>query len=148
MPRPVVQRGIKMYGTRKQLTRKLKKMFVAEEMLALHFWTVESVKSLGESHGITETEAETMLTVIGNIAMYEYQRTGIPEDTFNNFLTSIRKEKKLVNVPADLLESVLASAEDGLDIEKNISRDDNEPLQDNVIRAIENVKRVRRLLEV
>lgn len=148
MSRPVVQRGIKMYGTRKQLTRKLKEMFVAEEMLALHVWTVESVKSLGESHGITETEAETMLSVIGNIAMYEYQRSGISKDSFNNLLTSIRKEMKLVKVPADLLESVLTSAENCLDIEVNISRDDNEPLQDNVIRAIEDVKRVRKLLEV
>ncbi|AZS59297.1 MULTISPECIES: DUF1380 family protein [Pectobacterium] len=135
-----------MYGTRKQLTRELKQMFSADEPLALLVWTEESVKMIGASHGIRGEEAARVLVAIGEIPMREYHDKGVSPDTLYSLLNSIRTEKRPIAVPANLLESVLTSAEQWLAMEKDIAQDDQAPLTDVVTQALADANRVRQLL--
>ncbi|MBN3263006.1 DUF1380 family protein [Pectobacterium brasiliense] len=135
-----------MYGTRKQLTHELKKRFAADEPLALLVWTAESVSALGESHGISETESNRILAAIGEIPMSDYQTKGVSLDTVYALLDSVRAKKRPIGVPADLLTSLLTSAEQWVEMEKHIAQDDNEPLTDVVTLALADVDRVRQLL--
>ncbi|HBQ7754220.1 TPA: DUF1380 family protein, partial [Klebsiella pneumoniae] len=52
-----------LYGTRKELNKKLKRMFGNEERYALLVWTKEDVLAL--SGNMTEAEAQTLLELIG-----------------------------------------------------------------------------------
>jgi hypothetical protein len=52
-----------LYGTRKELNKKLKRMFGNEERYALLVWTKEDVMAL--SGNMTEAEAHTLLELIG-----------------------------------------------------------------------------------
>lgn len=135
-----------MYGTRKQLTGELKQMFAADEPLALLVWTEESVKMLGASRGICDAEAARILVAIGEIAMSDYQTNGVSLDTVRRLLNSIRTEKRPIAVPANLLESLLTSAEQWLEMEKHIAQDEQAPLTDVVTQALADVNRVRQLL--
>ncbi len=51
-----------LYGTRKELNKKLKRMFGNEERYALLVWTKEDVLAL--SGNMTEAEAQTLLELI------------------------------------------------------------------------------------
>ncbi|MEQ9883278.1 DUF1380 family protein [Pectobacterium brasiliense] len=135
-----------MYGTRKQLTRELKQMFAADEPLALLVWTEESVEMIGASHGIRDTEAARVLVALGEIPMRDYQTKGVSPDTLYSLLNSVRAKGRPIGVPADLLTSLLTSAEQWLEMEKNIAQDDQAPLTDVVAQALADVDRVRQLL--
>ena len=52
-----------LYGTRKELNKKLKRMFGNEERYALLVWTKEDVMALAGN--VTEAEAHTLLELIG-----------------------------------------------------------------------------------
>ncbi|MEQ9971386.1 DUF1380 family protein [Pectobacterium carotovorum] len=135
-----------MYGTRKQLTRELKQMFAADEPLALLVWTEESVKMIGTSHGVSDAEAARLLVAIGEIPMRDYQNKGVSPDTLYSLLNSVREQRQPIAVPANLLVSLLTSAEQWVEMEKNIAQDDAEPLTDVVAQALADVDRVRQLL--
>lgn len=135
-----------MYGTRKQLTRELKRAFSAGEPLTLLVWTTQSIASLAQSHGITETEAGQVLALLGEIPMREYQQKGVSFDTTIRLLGAIRSKRRPIAVPCDVLAQLVSIAERTVETEKNIAQDDGDPLPEHVITGLKAIRQVQALL--
>lgn len=135
-----------MYGTRLEIIRELKRMFSAEEPLAVLVWTTESVMSLAQSHGITESEATKVLARIGDIPMQEYQNQGVSFSSVINVLRLVRNEDRVVEVPADVLERLTVFAGMALEIESGIAQDDKIELLPELVQGFEDLDRVKALL--
>lgn len=135
-----------MYGTRKEITHELKRMFAADEPIALLVWTTESVKSLARSHGITESEATKVLAEIGQMPMHEYQSKGVSFSSVIDALRIVRNAKRSVTVPADLLARLAVFAEMALETESNIAYDDKTDLSQDLVEGLEDLEKVKALL--
>lgn len=135
-----------MYGTRLEITRELKRMFSADEPLAVLVWTTESVKFLVQSHGVTESEATKVLTRIGDIPMQEYQNHGVSFSSVIEVLRLVRNENRVVEVPADVLARLAVLADIALEIECGIAQDDSDPLLPEKIQGYEDLDKVKALL--
>ncbi|RDL15605.1 DUF1380 family protein [Serratia fonticola] len=135
-----------MYGTRIEITRELKRMFSADEPLAVLIWTTESVTSLAQSHGISESEATKVLARIGDIPMQEYQSHGVSFSSVIDVLRLVRNENRVVEVPADVLARLAGFADIALEIESGIAQDDNDPLLPETIQGYEALDKVKALL--
>lgn len=135
-----------MYGTRKEITHELKRMFAADEPIALLVWTTESVKSLACSHGITELEATKVLAVIGQTPMNEYQSKGVSFSSVIDALRNVRNARRPVTVPADVLARLAIFAEMALETESNIAYDDKTDLSQDIVEGLEDLKRIEALL--
>lgn len=59
-----------LYGTRKELNKKLKRMFGNEERYALLVWTKEDV--MAQAWNMTEAEAHTLLELISRTGTGEH----------------------------------------------------------------------------
>lgn len=93
-----------MYGTRKELNSKLKRMFGNDERFALLVWTKQDVMSLTQA--MTEVEADAILREIGRKGMGEHTGDGISDSTVQALYAGLRTEIPAVSVPADLLTRV------------------------------------------
>lgn len=93
-----------MYGTRKELNSKLKRMFGNDERFALLIWTKQDVMSLTQA--MTEVEADAILREIGRKGMGEHTGDGISDSTVQALYAGLRTEIPTVSVPADLLARV------------------------------------------
>lgn len=136
-----------MYGTRKEITHELKRLFAADVPLAVFVWTTESVKVLAQSHGITDTEADAVLVRLGNQPVHEYQQNGVSWDTVLDELTAARAERRPVQIPADRLARLVRLAEQAVEIQEGIAQDDREPLSGDVIRGKVDIAHVRAVLK-
>ncbi|WP_231499707.1 DUF1380 family protein [Salmonella enterica] len=96
-----------MYGTRKELNSKLKRMFGNDERFALLIWTKQDVMSLTQA--MTEVEADAILREIGRKGMGEHTGDGISDSTVQALYAGLRTEIPTVSVPADLLARVTNS---------------------------------------
>lgn len=56
-----------LYGTRKELNKRLKRMFGNEERIALLVWTKQDV--MAQVENMTEAEADAVLELIGRAGM-------------------------------------------------------------------------------
>lgn len=104
-----------MYGTRKELNSKLKRMFGNDERFALLVWTKQDVMSLTQA--MTEVEADAILREIGRKGMGEHTGDGISDSTVQALYAGLRTEIPTVSVPADLLARVTNIAGRALDTE-------------------------------
>ncbi|EHT3327570.1 DUF1380 family protein [Salmonella enterica] len=104
-----------MYGTRKELNSKLKRMFGNDERFALLIWTKQDVMSLTQA--MTEVEADAILREIGRKGMGEHTGDGISDSTVQALYAGLRTEIPTVSVPADLLARVTNIAGRALDTE-------------------------------
>ncbi|HBC0352990.1 TPA: DUF1380 family protein [Salmonella enterica subsp. enterica serovar Napoli] len=68
-----------MYGTRKELNSKLKRIFGNDERFALLVWTKQDVMALAQ--GMTEVEADAILREIGRKGTGEHTGDGISDST-------------------------------------------------------------------
>lgn len=64
-----------MYGTRKELNSKLKRMFGNDERFALLVWTKQDVMSLTQA--MTEVESDAILREIGKTGFGDHAEAGI-----------------------------------------------------------------------
>lgn len=136
-----------MYGTRKEITHELKRLFAADEPLALLAWTTESVKAMTQSHGITDIEAGSILVSIGNMLMQEYQQKGVSSSTVFDLLTEVRTEGRRVNVPANILKKLALFAEKALEIERCVAQGDRVSLPESVVQGKAALVKLNALLE-
>ncbi|KAA0403156.1 DUF1380 domain-containing protein [Salmonella enterica subsp. enterica serovar Typhimurium] len=104
-----------MYGTRKELNSKLKRMFGNDERFALLIWTQQAVMSLTQA--MSEVEADAILREIGRKGMGEHTGYGISDSTVQALYAGLRTEIPTVSVPADLLARVTNIAGRALDTE-------------------------------
>ncbi|EHL5833488.1 DUF1380 family protein [Salmonella enterica] len=104
-----------MYGTRKELNKKLKRMFGCNERFALLVWTKQDVMALAQ--GMTEVEADAILREIGKTGFGDHAEAGISYRTVQELYAGLRAEIPTVSVPADLLARVTDIAGRALDTE-------------------------------
>ena len=90
-----------LYGTRKELNKKLKRMFGNEERYALLVWTKEDVMALAGN--MTEAEAHTLLELIGRTGTGEHTEEGVSFRTVQALYAGIRPGIPRVSVPVDTL---------------------------------------------
>ncbi|EDM7409273.1 hypothetical protein CWG93_18755 [Salmonella enterica subsp. enterica serovar Sandiego] len=102
-----------MYGTRKELNKKLKRMFDNDEHFALLVWTKQDVMAKVEN--MTESEAGAILQEIGSVAGHTEE--GISYRTVQEMYAGLRAEIPTVIVPADLLARLTDVAGLALDTE-------------------------------
>ncbi|ECD5880355.1 DUF1380 domain-containing protein [Salmonella enterica subsp. enterica serovar Poona] len=103
-----------MYGTRKELNKKLKRVFGNDERFALLVWTKQDVMSLAQ--GMTEVEADAILREIGKTGFGDHAEAGISYRTVQELYAGLR-EMPSVSVPADLLARITDIAGRALDTE-------------------------------
>ncbi|QMD64614.1 DUF1380 family protein [Citrobacter sp. RHB35-C17] len=90
-----------MYGTRKELNKKLKRMFGNDERFALLVWTKQDVQAQMEN--MTEREADAILQEIGRTGTGEHTEEGVSYRTVQALYAGLRVDVPTVSVPADLL---------------------------------------------
>ncbi|EAO6252938.1 DUF1380 domain-containing protein [Salmonella enterica] len=103
-----------MYGTRKELNKKLKRVFGNDERFVLLVWTKQDVMSLAQ--GMTEVEADAILREIGKTGFGDHAEAGISYRTVQELYAGLR-EMPSVSVPADLLARITDIAGRALDTE-------------------------------
>ncbi|HBU6431724.1 DUF1380 family protein [Klebsiella pasteurii] len=90
-----------LYGTRKELNKKLKRMFGNEERYALLVWTKEDV--MAQAWNMTEAEAHTLLELFGRTGTGEHTEEGVSFRTVQALYAGIRPGIPRVSVPVDTL---------------------------------------------
>ncbi|EDV2570413.1 DUF1380 domain-containing protein [Salmonella enterica subsp. enterica] len=102
-----------MYGTRKELNKKLKRMFGNDEHFALLVWTKQDV--MAQVENMTESEASAILQEIGSVAGHTEE--GVSFRTVQEMYAGLRADIPTVIVPADLLARLTDVAGLALDAE-------------------------------
>lgn len=102
-----------MYGTRKELNKKLKRMFGNDDHFALLVWTKQDV--MAQVENMTESEAAAILQEIGSVAGHTEE--GISFRTVREMYAGLRADIATVIVPADLLARLTDVAGLALDAE-------------------------------
>ncbi|MGJ3289441.1 DUF1380 family protein [Klebsiella sp. PL-2018] len=93
-----------LYGTRKELNKKLKRMFGNDERYALLVWTKEDV--MAQAENMTEAEADTLLALIGRTGTGEHTEEGVSFRTVQALYAGIQGNTPRVSVPADTLARI------------------------------------------
>lgn len=102
-----------MYGTRKELNKKLKRMFGNNDHFALLVWTKQDV--MAQVENMTESEAAAILQEIGSVA--DHTEEGVSFRTVQEMYAGLRADIPTVIVPADLLARLTDVAGLALDAE-------------------------------
>lgn len=102
-----------MYGTRKELNKKLKRMFGNNAHFALLVWTKQDV--MAQVENMTESEAAAILQEIGSVA--DHTEEGISFRTVQEMYAGLRADIPTVIVPTDLLARLTDVAGQALDTE-------------------------------
>lgn len=98
-----------LYGTRKELNKKLKRAFGDTEKFALLVWTRETI--MGAAQDMTDQEADHLLAEIGRTGSGDHAEEGISFGTVLELLAGLRAAPAMVSVPAELLGRVSDWAE-------------------------------------
>lgn len=93
-----------LYGTRKELNKKLKRMFGNEERIALLVWTKQDV--MAQVENMTEAEAEAVLELIGRAGTGEHTEDGVSFRTVQALYAGICTNTPRVSVPVDTLARI------------------------------------------
>ena len=107
-----------MYGTRKELNKKLKRMFDNDEYFALLVWTKQDV--MAQVENMTESEAAAILQEIGSVTGHTEE--GISFRTVREMYAGLRADIPTIIVPADLLARLTDVAGLALDAENAQTR--------------------------
>lgn len=102
-----------MYGTRKELNKKLKRMFGNDEHFALLVWTKQDL--MAQVENMTESEAAAILQEIGSVTGHTEE--GVSFRTVQEMYAGLRADIATVIVPADLLARLTDVAGLALDAE-------------------------------
>ncbi|EIF9087290.1 DUF1380 family protein [Salmonella enterica] len=103
-----------MYGTRKELNKKLKHMFGNDEHFALLVWTKQDV--MAQVENMTESEASAVLQEIASVA--NHTKEGISYRTVQYLYAGLRADIPTVIVPSEVLARLTDVAELALDAEE------------------------------
>ena len=107
-----------MYGTRKELNKKLKRMFGNNDHFALLVWTKQDV--MAQVENMTESEAAAILQEIGSVTGHTEE--GISFRTVQEMYAGLRADIPTIIVPADLLARLTDVAGLALDAENAQTR--------------------------
>ncbi|ECQ9992097.1 DUF1380 domain-containing protein [Salmonella enterica] len=138
-----------MYGTRETLCRLLSEQYPAETPLTLIIWSPADIEGLadGIECAVSEQDIKAVLARIDAIPEDQRLDSGVPSCAVMELIDQVKEAVPAVMVPADLLETLLMTAEQALWHREWAARDDNHPVPDSVARRLADTAKVRALLK-
>ena len=138
-----------MYGTREDLCRMLNEQYPAETPLNLIVWSPADIEALADGMECAVSEQDTREVLARLDAIPEEQRleTGVSAGAVMDLIDQVKQAVPAVMVPADLLETLLMTAEQALWHREWTALDGNHPVPDSVARRLADTAKVRELLK-
>lgn len=138
-----------MYGTCETLCRLLSEQYPAETPLNLIIWSPADIEALadGMEISLTEHEIRAVLARLEDIPEEQRTESGISAGAAMEIISNVSVENRQVTVPAELLETLLTTAEQALWRREWAARDNNHPVPESVTRRLADAAKVRALLK-
>lgn len=138
-----------MYGTCETLCRLLSEQYPAETPLNLIVWSPADIEVLadGMEYAVSEQDIRDILARLDAISEEQRLESGVSAGAVMNLIEQVKQAVPAVMVPADLLETLLTTAEQALWHREWAARDDNHPVPDSVTRRLADAAKVRALLK-
>ena len=138
-----------MYGTCETLCRLLSEQYPAETPLTLIIWSPADIEGLadGIECAVSEQDIKAVLARIDAIPEDQRLDSGVPSCAVMDLIDQVKEAVPAVMVPADLLETLLTTAEQALWHREWTARDGNHPVPDSVTRRLADTAKVRALLK-
>ncbi|HAF6280251.1 TPA: DUF1380 domain-containing protein [Salmonella enterica] len=138
-----------MYGTCEILCRLLSEQYPAETPLNLIVWSPADIEALadGMEYAVSEEDTRAVLARLDAIPEEQRLRSGVSASAVMELIDQVKQAVPAVMVPADLLETLLMTAEQALWHREWTARDDNHPVPESVTRRLADAAKVRALLK-
>ncbi|ECG0730015.1 DUF1380 domain-containing protein [Salmonella enterica] len=138
-----------MYGTCETLCRLLSEQYPAETPLNLIVWSPADIEALADGMECTVSEQDIKAVLARLDAIPEEQRleSGVSASSVMELIEQVKRDAPAVMVPADLLETLLTTAEQALWSREWSALDDNHPVPESVTRRLADAAKVRALLK-
>ncbi|AXZ45821.1 DUF1380 domain-containing protein (plasmid) [Citrobacter freundii] len=138
-----------MYGTCETLCRLLSEQYPAETPLTLIIWSPADIEGLadGIECAVSEQDIKAVLARIDAIPEDQRLDSGVPSCAVMDLIDQVKEAVPAVMVPADLLETLLTTAEQALWHREWTARDGNHPVPESVTRRLADTAKVRALLK-
>ncbi|ENE4118397.1 DUF1380 domain-containing protein [Salmonella enterica] len=138
-----------MYGTCETLCRLLSEQYPAETPLNLIVWSPADIEALADGMECTVSDQDIKAVLARLDAIPEEQRleSGVSASAVMDLIGQVKEATRAVMVPADLLETLLTTAEQALWSREWTARDDNHPVPESVARRLADAAKVRALLK-
>ncbi|ENJ0754171.1 DUF1380 domain-containing protein, partial [Salmonella enterica] len=137
------------YGTREIVCRLLSELYPAETPLNLIVWSPADIEALadGMEYAVSEQDIKDVLARLDAIPEEERLESGVSASAVMDLIGQVKEATPAVMVPADLLETLLTTAEQALWHREWTSRDGNHPVPESVTRRLADTAKVRALLK-
>ncbi|WP_447746623.1 DUF1380 family protein [Enterobacter asburiae] len=138
-----------MYGTCETLCRLLREQYPAETPLNLIVWSPADIEALadGMEYAVSEQDTRAVLARMDAIPEEQQLESGVSASAVMDLIEQVKQAVPAVMVPADLLETLLITAEQALWHREWSARDENHPLPESVTRRLADAAKVRALLK-
>lgn len=138
-----------MYGTCETLCRLLSEQYPAETPLNLIIWSPADIEALadGMECAVSDQDIKAVLARLDAIPEEQRLESGVSASAVMDLIGQVKEATRAVMVPADLLETLLTTAEQALWSREWAARDDNHPVPDSVARRLADAAKVRALLK-
>ncbi|HBV9514901.1 TPA: DUF1380 domain-containing protein [Klebsiella pneumoniae] len=139
-----------MYGTREDLCRMLSEQYPAETTLNLIIWSPADIEALadGMDYTVSELDIWTILARLDDIPEEQRLESGVSASAVMTLIDEVKAAATEVRVPADLLETLLITAEQALWHREWTARDGNHPVPESVKRRLADTAKVRALMKI
>ncbi|ELS2276772.1 DUF1380 domain-containing protein [Salmonella enterica] len=138
-----------MYGTCETLCRLLSEQYLAETPLNLIIWSPVDIEALadGMECAVSDQDIKAVLARLDAIPEEQRLESGVSASAVMDLIGQVKEATRAVMVPADLLETLLTTAEQALWRREWTARDDNHPVPESVARRLADAAKVRALLK-
>lgn len=138
-----------MYGTCETLCRLLSEQYPAETPLNLIIWSPVDIEALadGMECAVSDQDIKAVLARLDAIPEEQRLESGVLASAVMDLIGQVKEATRAVMVPADLLETLLTTAEQALWRREWTARDDNHPVPESVARRLADAAKVRALLK-
>lgn len=138
-----------MYGTCETLCRLLREQYPADPPLNLIVWSPADIEALadGMEYAVSEQDTRAVLARIDAIPEEQQFESGVSAGAVMDLIEQVKQAVPAVMVPADLLETLLITAEQALWHREWSARDENHPVPESVTRRLADAAKVRDLLK-
>lgn len=116
-----------MYGTCETLCRLLREQYPAETPLNLIVWSPADIEALadGMEYAVSEQDTRAVLARMDAIPEEQQLESGVSASAVMDLIELVKQAVPAVMVPADLLETLLITAEQALWYREWSARDEN-----------------------
>ncbi|EOD0344682.1 DUF1380 family protein, partial [Escherichia coli] len=110
-----IEKETRMYGTRETLCRALAAKYPGDTTLMLVIWSPEEIQALADGMDISlsDHEIRTVLARLADIPEDQRTESGISSGVAMEIISNV-SENRQVTVPAELLASLIQTAEQAL----------------------------------